>query len=590
MSAQTPADRWARDAWHVLRGLVGAEEGDSAEAEWDQHARRHVPLVTIFGSYDAGKSSLLKRLLAEDSLQIPSWLTVGARRETFECGEAEACGCVFRDTPGLGGNARHDGSTLDKIALSDAYLLVVPPQLMAAGEAVILEIVTGRAFGQSAVEFAASGCLHVAIARMDEAGVDPETDPVAYDDLKNRKIEELRTSLGRAGLDAAQVPIHAVAADAYQVVGATLNVRRDMYERSKRWDGIEALRREFSQLPANFPALRDQALVRYVSSTLVRLKESCERQLREHERASEECGQQQERLNLVLAQVNAIEGAAKADLNRRLEEELMAATRRNAASVTQLCELLQPRLNAAVKAWSECYDQEFNKLVESAGAEITERTTSRAAKSLRDLFDSDSSEREDPGSLVRVAEAIHRFGPRIQKGVRKYHEQRLGASLEKVAVELDRIAKAGSIEKHVQTARRALLQTQEQVDKAKRIVRFHKSLDVAAPAILELSTMIVQSYKDHQVAAAAAGKRERLRDQIRAAASAIRDDEWQRWSAQTQALHEWVGAQARSYQKIREEIENNVNTMKAGLQKAEAVISQRPPDTSETGYRSDTRG
>ena len=49
-------------------------------------------MVTFFGPYDSGKSTLLKRLLVDEGCKVPDWLTISPRPETFEQNKIEALG------------------------------------------------------------------------------------------------------------------------------------------------------------------------------------------------------------------------------------------------------------------------------------------------------------------------------------------------------------------------------------------------------------------------------------------------------------------------------------------------------------------
>src|SRR4051794_24737158 len=116
----------------VLEGIAevaGAPARDEVAERWAEHAARDKPEITVLGPYDAGKSSLIRRLLAEDDVAIPDWLTVSARRETFELNEVEGAALTYTDAPGFGSTVeRHDAAAEDALAISDAFLLVVPPQ------------------------------------------------------------------------------------------------------------------------------------------------------------------------------------------------------------------------------------------------------------------------------------------------------------------------------------------------------------------------------------------------------------------------------------------------------------------------------
>ena len=79
--------------------------------------------------------------------RIPEWLTVSARRETFELNAVDVGDLTFTDAPGFAaGNELHDELAQDALALSDAFLLVVPPQLLTTNRELVGSILSGRYF------------------------------------------------------------------------------------------------------------------------------------------------------------------------------------------------------------------------------------------------------------------------------------------------------------------------------------------------------------------------------------------------------------------------------------------------------------
>jgi putative ribosome biogenesis GTPase RsgA len=66
--------------------------------------------VTFFGAFDCGKSSLLRRLLVDDDIAVPDWLTISARHETFAASDIRYRGAILRDTPGVDPDAAFTAS------------------------------------------------------------------------------------------------------------------------------------------------------------------------------------------------------------------------------------------------------------------------------------------------------------------------------------------------------------------------------------------------------------------------------------------------------------------------------------------------
>jgi len=143
-------------------------------------------VVTLFGPYDSGRSSLLKRLFVDDGKPVPDWLTVSGRRETLEPQEvsvASVAGLVVRDvrdTPGIaGGNELHEAIAKEALLLTDAIALVLPPQLVTSvtsDRESLVGAFNGRRFGCAARSAFAERGLPIVLSRMDEAGAMPRDD------------------------------------------------------------------------------------------------------------------------------------------------------------------------------------------------------------------------------------------------------------------------------------------------------------------------------------------------------------------------------------------------------------------------------
>jgi len=137
---------WCDDAWAVVKEIPGAL-GAELRMRWEAHSSRDQVVVTFFGPYDSGKSSLLKRLLVDEGKPLPDWLTVSGRRETFEPKEVSVSGLSVRDTPGIaGGNELHEAIAKEALLLSDAIALVLPPQLVTSDRDSLIAVLNGRRF------------------------------------------------------------------------------------------------------------------------------------------------------------------------------------------------------------------------------------------------------------------------------------------------------------------------------------------------------------------------------------------------------------------------------------------------------------
>ena len=234
-----PIDITEAKSW--LDAIPGGQLGLEADEQWQRFASISEPVVTVYGAYDTGKSSLLRRLIVDSGVEVPDWLTISARHETFEVNEVRAAGCLLRDTPGFvtgAADARADMNTQlanTAVDLTDVAIVTVTPQL-ATAEFPALQALVRRDW--------APGSLWFVISRFDEAGVDPESDLDGYRDRAQRKTDELRRALE---LDEA-VPVFVVSQDFAQMAGSERNPDPQLWDDFRGWDGIAELREALESL------------------------------------------------------------------------------------------------------------------------------------------------------------------------------------------------------------------------------------------------------------------------------------------------------------------------------------------------------
>ena len=210
-------DTWQRAVLDVIERLVGAEQTAKLAGEWSEHAARDKVEVTFLGPYSSGKSTLLRRLIVDGGGEIPEWLTVSGRRETFELNAVDVGDLTFTDTPGFAaGSELHDELAQDALALSDAFLLVVPPQLLTTDREFVGSVLSGRYFYGDPCPDVGSVTIAV-VAQADSMGVDPDDDVEGMRQLAERKRSELRAQLeDAADVSLAGLQTFCVAADPYE--------------------------------------------------------------------------------------------------------------------------------------------------------------------------------------------------------------------------------------------------------------------------------------------------------------------------------------------------------------------------------------
>lgn len=372
---------WIKQILNCLRSLPDGGNADAIEKEWRQYEALNEPVVTIYGPYNAGKSSLLKRLLIDDGKNIPEWLTVKANPTTFKNDEVSVLGCRFRDTPGISNErVEHEIQATEALVLSDAFLLVLLPQLITVAENnQIIPLLTGKFFGTEISKTFLPGSLKLVISRMDEgAGIDPAEGEEAYRRYVGRKQEELQQLLERNHVDVKLLEIHAIAADAYGSVGDNQQPYREDYDHSREWDGVDRLTESLKDLPSQLPELRQKTALRYFSlKGKQELQTLCEKESQTKE-ALKECDNWVERLSLLEIELNALVSQAQTNLKRKFEQEYSSLSKVGHTDEKEIASVLEPRLTEVYEQWQTSQNSELNKFAQKVEIEL-QNTSSRPA-------------------------------------------------------------------------------------------------------------------------------------------------------------------------------------------------------------------
>jgi len=197
------------------------------------------PVVAFVGAYNAGKTSLIRRLMHEWNLPVPGELSVASDPTAFDALDVPTGELVLRDTPGLGsGKGLHNARALDAAISADALVVVMTPQLLSAADTDAWDLLTGEAWGREAAAGETDWNLLV-INRFDTAGADPDTELGPYRALAARKLTELNASLQGHGAGDGR---HALvtASDPYGLA-ADSSDSRDSFREGEGWDGIPEL-------------------------------------------------------------------------------------------------------------------------------------------------------------------------------------------------------------------------------------------------------------------------------------------------------------------------------------------------------------
>jgi hypothetical protein len=542
MTMNEPTQTWILRASEAIREAAGDEGARTSEAEWKALDAVDRPMVTVFGPYDSGKSTLLKRLLVDAGVDVPSWLTVSARRETFEIKEVDALGCRFRDTPGIsGGNTEHEQLAREAVTLSDVILLVVPPQLLTGDREVVLSVLSGETFRRGGLSMARA--VLTVIAKLDEGSVDPTDDRGGYDDYVDRKRTEWAHLLEAAGVDLGGGMVFTVAADPFQRVGnAASPSRSDYREEYRDWDGMEVLASALQHLSGKLKSLRVASHQRFLCSRMEALRQAAESRGTDVKFARDVAKDNRERFALLKQQLNALMSAARASLNGAVEEELVTAARSRVESSDAIDAFLVPRMNKAIGRWWDDQTALLQNLIDEAEAQVETRTHSTGAAKARRVLNADgeNGNRQKRTSPLRDKKLASIFN-KAEAILKDHHEQQLGMKLSKARAELKKLQQAKSFTEYVKAAgRRKSFKTLEEAKKAKGIVGFHVIADTVAPAVLELGALIWDELQRRSVEKERATRRAALREALRMEAIKIADGAWKEWRVSSDEFLAWI--------------------------------------------------
>ncbi|GIF37464.1 GTPase domain-containing protein [Actinoplanes xinjiangensis] len=297
-----------------LGRLPGGSPGRYAD-DWDAFQKRDRPVVTLVGSYDTGKSSLLRRLLVDAGREVPGWLTISARHETFEVNEVEMGTCMVRDTPGfeVGASdvrAGNSSRAMAAVGLTDIGVVVLPPQLVTAERDVFRQLFT-RGWP--------TGAMWFVVSRFDEAHGNPEGNRAGYREIGDRKVRELRELFS---LDD-RVPVFVVAQDPFQTAGPDPDPGSWIWDEFRDWDGMRDLAAALDRLsPVELPEWRRAAGQRYWSTVLDETLSELRGQLADYTEQAAVANHGVQRRDQWEKQLGNLDQAAQASLEGLVDEVL----------------------------------------------------------------------------------------------------------------------------------------------------------------------------------------------------------------------------------------------------------------------------
>lgn len=503
-------DSWFTAVLASMERLVGREQTAKMAADWAEHAARDKVEVTFLGPYSSGKSTLLRRLVVDGGVEVPEWLTVSARRETFELNAVDVGDLTFTDAPGFAaGNDLHDELARDALALSDAFLLVVPPQLLTTNRELVGSIVSGGYFFG---EPRAGGdrSIIAVIAQADSMGIDPDDDVQGMLRLGQRKRSELTAQLEDAsGVSMPDLRVFCVAADPYEEQARQAQPRRSAFDSFRGWDGVDALTDALTDLSAHGDELRRAAQVRYFSGVGRAVASQAETVIDELQASAEELRARLTAFSQLKIRVDGVVDAAKADLQAILVNLAGTLSEELGGDESESRSQIDERMASAIDKWAQRWDGEIDLVLGEAKVQVDDRLGRPRAKRTEEFLRSITAEPtkvDTPDTNSRVVDLLN--------GTRAELVLIARGSLELFAGEsLSGILKDGS------RSAAALMKVDltNATDAAKKAVKAARALEASieiATAVMTVVTIVDAERRQRELDAQRRRERDEAREKI----------------------------------------------------------------------------
>jgi hypothetical protein len=434
---------WSRDITEAAALILGRAVVDRAVAEWHGFAETHEVRITFAGPYNTGKSSLIKRLLVDAGVAVPPWLTAGARRETFQVEVLPVGELTLVDTPGLeSGEQTHDAAAAAAIALTDALVLLVSPQLVLSDVERVSALIDGTFLAEPGGALFPPKALILVIARGDAIGTDPVDDVDGYRALCQRKRDQLITALRRHVRDTSLPEIFVVAADAGGTLARKPQPMPEEYDATRPWDNIAPLWQHLAALPARRRDLRVAAAGRFWRHLAGQAIHEADGEL---QRLDHDIKQRQNLIDQLAALRNEVGMAdehALANLHRLVVGELSAVVQSAGEDPAGLEDEAIRRITQRVDAWLVQANRSLLELARRAEVELRDWVSTPAPeRHLRDTITGLLSQRRTQDGAARpgeqrISQAIEVLGNNTEKMLGKVYELGTGITLETAKKEL----------------------------------------------------------------------------------------------------------------------------------------------------------
>lgn len=533
----TSASAAEYQAW--ISDVSGDADAARLAIDWSDFAAEERPVLTLFGAFDTGKSSILRRLLVDAGQPLPSWLTISARHETFTENGVTVNGCLLRDTPGLspdGLDARsQSNSEVARSALgrTDVLLVTLNPQLTTGEHPELVDILS-RGWSNDRVWFL--------ISRADEGGVDPTLDPEGFEAWSVRKREELKRSLKLS--DSARVFV--LVPDFAGLGAYEPDPTPAVWDISRDWDGMAELSAAMQELSAqDLAAYRDAAEQRFwkqaVSSRIAEVQTT----LDDLRVSAEVANISRQRREGFLNQIDGLTSAAQASLAGAVDD----AIQRAAGAPEVDADSIQNSVDPLLEEWWQ-------------------RQQAGLARVRQEAIQSLEQQREGQG-WARFESVYRRFAQPENADAKKAPTfvPKIEALSTKVTAALqgvDRVLKSDQAVKNPKKSVDLLDGTKKQ--SVSKLGLAAGIANAALPVVLELASMIEQKVQDDRERARQREHREKVRTAVSNVVAGVAEEAMRSLEPEINALREEITAQTVD--------EDEVARLGAALSDAEVLLAR----------------
>ncbi len=462
--------------------VSGAESVEALDSAWAEFAARAQPVATLFGAFDTGKSSILRRLLVESGQHVPDWLTISARHDTFTDQLVDVGGCDVRDTPGLSPDGQDARSLKNSqvaratLGLTDVLLVTLNPQLPTGERPELLGILS-HGWPES--------CVWFLISRADEGGVDPTLDRVGFEEWAQRKREELRDSLD---LDEA-TPIYVLVPDFGQLGAFVTDPEPSTWDISRPWDGMDQLRAALIDLShRDVSESRMAAEHRFWRSAVSeRVADVCT-ELGDLTTSRDAAANSLRRKDLFLQQLASLIDAAQISLEGAIEDAIRRVLMRPQVDASSIEKTVDP----VFKEWWQKHQAALARIRQDAIRAFDQQRSGRGWVTFESLYSSHST-----------------LGPEDTPGQRSFTPQfeKLGRKAVVALKAVDDVRRAHQKSKHPK-------QAVERTQSARDLGQLAGLATALLPLAVELAGMIEDKVQKESDQARERARRQQLEDDV----------------------------------------------------------------------------